>query len=394
MNHDTFQLPSGLKSGWGFFNLIWFMMTISIPVIAQELSPSNPDQISDFESRQPQPSEWINLFQEPTRKSEIDLSKHGQLTLNRMTSNGEGLLAFLDYADEQIVLFDATQNLDSARFIKIGHGIGNRLSQFGNTFDIKFLGKEELLVTDIMHSRITRWDVQGAFKESMAFDEIVPSRITICPDGTLYILLQNYDRKGMIARVNLKTRKVEKIFQRVNRFDLQSVFHRDGSMTCDDSELLYSAYYFDFLKRYTSGGDVAYSRTLTGFTPNEVLVEQGDNELGAYIRRSPEARRSVGEIFIFGGALFAGFSGNSDALMRRIDLYDPSSGFYLGTIPIEEPFEEFVIDLTGIYILTPPTEQKPPRIIQYIWDENKKIPRVEPDVRDHKTVSGKTSSKP
>lgn len=415
------QVPFSHRTGWNSLTptkivpliskkgtVFIFLLQILVEVFASPTVMAQGELYEElpFESRQPQPSEWINLFDAPDKVWELDLASYGLFTLNRMTSNGDGWLAFLDYEDEQIVLLNARNVTEWSPktddlFKKIGHGIGNSPSQFGNTFDVKFTSAEELIVTDIMHARLSKWNRSGKFLGVMSFEDIVPSRITVCPDGTLYLLLQNYTRKGMIARVNPKDGRVENVFQRVNRFDLQSVFHRDGSMTCHGSDLLYAAYYFDFLKRYAPNGDVTYSRTLTGFTPNEKLIEQGENELGAYIRRSPSARRSVGELYLHEGLLFAGFSGNSDSILRRLDLYDPVSGFYLGTIPMEEPFEEFVIDKTGIYVLTSPTDTKPPRIIHYEWEGSKRAPRTKPiQSRDLKkeesqsTDSGKTSSNP
>lgn len=319
----------------------------------------------DFDSSIAQPSDWINLFEPPAEDFKLNLAEHNLLTLNRMTGNGKGMLAFLDYSDEQIVLYNPHSSENQLPFTKIGGGMGQDLEDIGNSFDVKFLTEHELIITDIANARLSKWRTDGSFAGVIKTESIVPSRLTLCEDGTLYVLMQNYSREGTITRVDLKSGKAIATFQKVKRFDMQSVFHRDGSLICHKGELIYGAYYLDFLKRYNSNGKIQYSQKLMGFKANKELVISGDNEMGSFIRRSPEARRSVGELRIYQNYLFVGFSGHPDALLRRIDIYDPSTGFYLGTIPMPELFEEFEIDDTGLYVLTPPTPEEPPYLIRY-----------------------------
>jgi hypothetical protein len=333
--------------------------------IAQSDTLTQKIELSEFESREPQPSEWIELLPTPEKKDEVNLGEYDLYSLNRMTGNGNGLLAFLDYEDEKIVIIDGKSLSESFFFRKIGGEPGSKESQFGNTFDLKFSSENEIIVADLTNAQLSKWKTDGQFSGILSLEKIVPSRLSVCEDGSIYLLLQNYQRRGLIARIDPSTGKTISIFQKISRFDLQSVFHRDGAITCHGSDLLYSAYYDDFIKRYQQDGEVQYSKKLMGFEPNEKLVLSGENEEGMFIRRNPDARRSVGEMVVLENRLYVGFSGNQDMLMRRIDIYNPASGVYMGTIPIPEPFEEFVIDSTGLYILTPPRYDDPPRLIRY-----------------------------
>lgn len=366
--------------------LILFALFSPVPATSSLFAQSNHPEFGvedDFDASIAQPSDGIQLFDMPVLEYKLDLSEFKLLTLNRMTGNGKGMLAFLDYSDEQIVLFDPNTSESLIPFKKFGGGLGQNPEDIGNSFDIKFLADDELIITDIANNRLSKWNTDGSFSGIMKLESIVPSRIAMCDDGTLYLLMQNYSKAGTITRIDVHSGKPLSTFQKVKRFDMQSVFHRDGSLVCHNGELIYGAYYLDFLKRYDPEGKIHYSQKVMGFKANEELVITGDNEMGSFIRRSPEARRSIGELRIFKNYLFVGFSGDSDSLLRRIDVYDPMSGFYLGTIPMQEPFEEFEIDETGLYVLTSPLPHTPPYLIRYEWEMGKVYPKlrsVDPEV--------------
>lgn len=323
----------------------------------------------DLDEREPQISRYLDYLDTPYPKFRLSLDSLEQFTLNRMTGNRAGRLAFLDYMDEQVVTVDAGSREDATRsFVKFGGGLGEGPREFGNTFDVKFLNRDHLLVADLSNSRITQWDTQGTFVKGVPMEELIPSRLAVCGDGSLYVILQNYTRNGMFALVDPEG-EVRNVFQRISRFSRQSVFHRDGSIVCDGGDLIYAAYYFDFIRRYRPDGSLVYSRSIMGFEPNKTLVTTGSNEMGSYITRSPDARRSVGEMDVMGGRLFMGYSDHVDGLMRQIDLYDPETGEYEATIPFPELFEEFALDANGIYVVTPAFEDEPAELVLYAWPE-------------------------
>jgi hypothetical protein len=121
-----------------------------------------------------------------------------------------------------------------------------------------------------------------------------------------------------------------------------------------------------------------------GFQPNGALITHGVNEIGPYITRSPDARKSIGELIVFDGLLIAGYSDRTDGVMVRLDLYNPLTGEYLATVPMPEGFTDVAIDKTGVYVLSAPDLDRPQRLIRYEWRR--------PDAQ--RLLSGKTSSNP
>lgn len=341
------------------------------PQLALMLAPlltlclSFPTLAQSFEESTPQPSGQLRMLQPPELEADLDLEAADLFSINRMTVNGRGLLAFLDYQDEQIVVMDGTTFRDIRR---IGGGMGSGPMEFSNSFDVRFDDPSTLLVADVGNAWISRWSTDGSFRGVIPLEKMIPSRLAPCEDGGVYVLLQNYTRQGMFARINEHGQAL-RTFQTISRFGSQSVFHRDGSMLCLDGALYYAGYFFDFLKRYSAEGELVYSRSIKGFTPNTTLVERGSDDMGSYITRSKEARRSVGEILTWNGLLYIGFSGEKDQLLRRIDIYDPETGDYRASIPLPVPFEEFALDATGLYILTPATLEEPPKLLRYRLQE-------------------------
>jgi len=338
----------------------------SVFAFAQHIDSNN--KTDDLNKSSPQSREGLNFFPLPDLKYKIDLSRYNMLSLNRMVGNGEGVLAFLDYSDERVVIFDTKMINNENPFQKIGGSIGRGSMNFGNSFDVKFVSKNELMVTDIANARLSSWSTDGKFLGTISMENTIPSRLAVCEDGSLYILLENYTKKGTLAKLDAKTRLPVSVFQKVNRYDFQSILYRDGSLVCLNGEVIYASYYLDFLKRYDSEGNLLYSNELIEKVSTNELLVSGNNELGEFIRRSQTARRSVGELRIYQGYLFVGYSGNTDTYMRRIDIYDPSDGIYLGTIPMKEPFEEFEIDDTGLYILTTENYDSSPYLMRFSWD--------------------------
>ena len=368
----------------GVWMTLWSGFAGSGEVAAQEM-----------DARAPQTAAYLDYHPSPYPRFRVSLDSLEQFTLNRMTGNRAGRLAFLDYMDEQVVMFEAgTRESAGASIRKIGGGQGEGPMEFGNSFDVKFAADDRILVADLSNSRISEWDSDGRFVKGISMDELIPSRMAVCQDRSLYLVLQNYTRNGMFARIDSEG-EVLKIFQRISRFSRQSVFHRDGSVVCDRGDLIYSAYYFDFIRRYRPDGTLVYSRSIMGFEPNKTLVISGSNEMGSYITRSPDARRSVGEMELMGGKLFLGYSDHTDGLMRRIDIYDPETGDYESTIPMPELFEEFTLDAGGIFVVTPPFENTPAELVLYDWpSELAGLMRKSEGERTHMTDSGNTSSNP
>ena len=174
-------------------------------------------------------------------------------------------------------------------------------------------------------------------------------------------------------------------FQQIPRFSQSSIFHRDGAVLCNQNRLVFGAFYFDYLRSYNSDGTLRWSRDLVGFEENEQLLVQGENDLGRYFTINPKAKRYIGHIHVFDQMLWISFSGRTDGLMSRIDLYDSETGDYLQSIRTGTLFSEFVMGDNGVLLHYVDEDSESTHVVRY------PLPSTD---QYGASVLGNTSSKP
>lgn len=339
---------------------------------AQSLTEVNPQKTDKLQ--------WLNLG-EPL--DTLDLQSKGYYFLNRMTLLNDHTLAFLDFRRESVIAFDMSPGLHQAYGEEWIYPLGEGTHQVGNLFDLQ-PSSSGLFLADVVNRRIVEWTSKGEWSRNIEFDRVTPSRLATCSDGRFFVLLENHHPKGLFTYVDTKG-TIKAHFQKIPRFSQSSIFHRDGAVLCDQHRLFFGAFYFDYLRSYNSDGSLRWSRDLVGFEENEKLLVQGENDLGRYFTINPRAKRSIGNIQVFDNKLWISFSGRTDGLMTRLDLYDPETGDYIQSIRMGERFSEFVVGRLGILLHYVDEDSESTHIVRY------PLPSTD---QYGASVWGKTSSKP
>lgn len=335
----------------------WFLTlsmisSLQIHAQAQSLSSSTPQTTTKLQ--------WIDLGK---AVDTLDLQKKGYYFLNRMTLLGPKTIGFLDFRRESVLAFDFSSGLQQAYTEEWIYPLGEGAHQVGNLFDIQ-PSLEGVLLTDVVNRRVSEWSRKGEWTRNIDLENVTPSRLATCKDGSFYVLLENHHIKGMLAYVD-SNHTLQSHFQRVSRFHESSIFHRDGALVCAQNNLVFGAFYFDYLRSYAPDGTLRWSRNLMGFEKNEKLLVQGENDLGRYFTINPKARRSIGNIHSVQNDLWVSFSGRSDGLMTRIDVYHSQTGEYIQSIKTQEVFSEFVVSSEGVFLHYVDEDSESTHVIRY-----------------------------
>jgi hypothetical protein len=112
---------------------------------------------------------------------------------------------------------------------------------------------------------------------------------------------------------------------------------------------------------------------------------QGENDLGRYFTINPKAKRSIGNIHAFDQTLWISFSGRTDGLMTRLDLYNTETGDYIKSIRTGERFSEFVVGDNGVLLHYVDEDSESTHVVRY------PLPSTD---QYGASVWGNTSSKP
>lgn len=329
-------------------------------VLSFGFTPAYAQSLTDVTPQKTDRLKWIDLG---GAMDTLDLQSKGYYFLNRMTLLDDYSLAFLDFRRESVIAFDISSGLHLAYAEEWIYPLGEGTHQVGNLFDIQ-PSPNGLLLTDVVNRRISEWTLRGEWDRNIQLDRMTPSRLATCNDGSFFVLLENHHVKGMFAYLNTEA-EVEAHFQRIPRFNQSSIFHRDGAVFCDQNRLVFGAFYFDYLRSYLPDGTLRWSRDLVGFEENKNLLVQGENDLGRYFTINPKAKRSIGNIYAFNQTLWISFSGRTDGLMSRIDLYDSETGDYLQSIRTGTLFSEFVVGATGVLLHYVDEDSESTRVVRY-----------------------------
>ncbi|MDR9446561.1 MAG: hypothetical protein RI519_02350 [Balneolaceae bacterium] len=349
-------------------------------MVSFAVSPSHAQSLTEVTPQNTDRLQWIGLEE---ALDTLDLQSKGYYFLNRMTLLDEHSLAFLDFRRESVIAFDLSTGLHQAFGEEWIYPLGEGTHQVGNLFDIQ-PSSRGLFLTDVVNRRIIEWTTKGEWDRNIELDRVTPSRLATCQNGSFFVLLENHHRKGLFAFVDDQA-KVKAHFQQIPRFSQSSIFHRDGAVLCTNNRLFFGAYYFDYLRSYESDGTLRWSRDLVGFEQNEKLLVQGENDLGRYFTINPKAKRSIGNIQEFDNTLWISFSGRTDGLMTRVDLYNTETGDYIQSIRMDEHFSEFVVGSMGLMLHYLDEDSESTHVVRY---------PLPPTNQYGESVLGKTSSNP
>ena len=323
-------------------------------------SLTNAQSLTDVTPQKTDRLKWIDLGE---ALDTLDLQSKGYYFLNRMTLLNDHSLAFLDFRRESVIVFDMSSGLHQAYGEDWIYPLGEGTHQVGNQFDIQ-PSSSGLYLTDVVNRRSVEWTLKGEWDRTIELDRVTPSRLATCTDGSFYVLLENHHKKGMFAYLDTEG-IIKAHFQQIPRFSQSSIFHRDGAILCNQNRLLFGAFYFDYLRSYNSDGTLRWSRDLVGFEENEQLLVQGENDLGRYFTINPKAKRSIGHIHVFDQMLWISFSGRTDGLMTRLDLYNTETGDYIKSIRTGELFSEFVVGDNGVLLHYVDEDSESTQIVRY-----------------------------
>ncbi len=253
-------------------------------------------------------------------------------------------IVFFDFARYELVVYNLADNV----FQFYGNR-GKGPKEFGQIFDLKAGGNDEIFLIDTGNNKMIRWNVEGRFLGEFATgsSSIRPARFTVCKDSNLiYILSSQYSSNGIIHQFE-KNGNLRQSFYEPEVKDIRLVYYTDGSLECDqEGNLYYSTLYVNKIRKYSNNGKLVYDMPVYDSSPNEEIVKVD----GRLANLNPSATRYSGDIYYMNGKLYVGYSGRARNHFRLIDVYLDSKQEYLHSIQLPFEFQEFVIDEERIII--------------------------------------------
>ncbi len=277
---------------------------------------------------------------------DLKLSDHGVYNPDLLSANERGDIVVFDYAEYKLA-HATVDNMEFNLFSKGGRGRGP--AEFQMVMDLELDEEGNIYITDSRKGKLVQWNTLGEFiKEYKANKHLpAPSRLTRCSNGNLYVLSQQYSKKGIFHRVS-KEGKLLNSFFKIDTFEKRLAYFTDGRLSCDENEYLYhSPLYINEIKKFNSDGELIFKIPIYGFEKNEkILVKDG-----RFYDPAPDIRRATGDIFVRDGIMIVAYSDRKDMDSQLLDVYSSEKGVYQYSIEIPSIFNEIAVTSKNIVLL-------------------------------------------
>ena len=280
-----------------------------------------------------------------TLVSEIKLSDYGIYEEGLISANDKGEIAFFDYGEFKIA-YSTIDNLDFKFFDRGGRGRGP--AEFEMVKDLTLDDEGNIYLTDRNKGTLVQWNTSGEFIKEFKPNKNLPSpaRLTKCPNGTLYVLSDQYGKKGIFHRMSNEG-KLQNSFFKIKSFEKRFPYYTDGKLSCDENEYLYHApLYINEIKKFNTKGDIMFKIPVYGFEENEKIMVKD----GRFYEPAPGVRRATGDIYVRNGKMIVAYSGRKDMNSQLLDVYSSEDGKYEYSIEVPYIFNEVVVTNKNIIL--------------------------------------------
>ncbi len=282
---------------------------------------------------------------ELTFVKEVKLSDYGIYESSILSANERGDIVVFDYSEFKIA-YASIDELDFKLFERGGRGRGP--DEFQMIKDLKLVNEGNIYLTDRDKGTLTQWNTSGEFIKEFKPNKNLPSpaRLARCPSGTLYILSDQYGKKGIFHRVS-KEGKLLNSFFKIKSFEKRFPYYTDGRLACDESDFLYHVPLFiNEIKKFNKEGEIVFKIPVYGFEENkEIMVKDG-----RFYEPAPNVRRATSNVFVRNGKMIVAFSGRKDLNSQLLDVYSSEDGKYEYSIEMPYIFDEIALTSKNVIL--------------------------------------------
>jgi len=210
-------------------------------------------------------------------------------------------------------------------------GNGRGPGEYLNPIDVELASDGSIFVVDSQLRRLDKWSHSGELIDSKSIDSFAPFRMTLNEHSNeLFIFAPSEER--LFHRYDRRYNHLSS-FQTAPdslRFLLKNVY-LSGEIVSDANGIYYAGNGNHFLKKYTSGGELLFSRVMIEeISPPSLVAESAGNSNGEMLKISDDFKRAARTIESFQNYIFVLYFGNNVNLIgRTVDVYDSDSGDYL-----------------------------------------------------------------
>lgn len=248
-----------------------------------------------------------------------------------------------DVGNNKVVIYSGPENSkfwvaytenpsENFTFGSYGRGPGEYL----NPIDVEFANDGSIFVMDSQLRRLDIWSQSGELKESKLIDSFAPFRITL-PEHSNELLIFAPSEERLFHRYDSRYNHLSS-FQTASdslRFLLKNVY-LSGEIDSDANAIYYAGNGNHFFKKYSSDGELLFSRVMIEeISPPSLVAESVDNGGGETLKISDDFKRAARTIKYYQNKIYVLYFGNNVNLIgRTIDVYNSDSGDYLYSLNI------------------------------------------------------------
>ncbi len=282
---------------------------------------------------------------ELAKSKEVMLSDYGIYEPALLSVNDRGDLVIFDYSEFKIA-YTSIDELDFKLFERGGRGRGP--AEFQMVKDLKLDNEGNIYLTDRDKGTVVQWNTDGEFIKEFKPNKNLPSpaRLTRCPNGTIYVLSDQYGKKGIFHRVSEEGKLLNSFFK-IKSFEKRFPYYTDGRLSCDENEYLYHApLYINEIKKFNTKGEIIFEIPVYGFEENENIMIKD----GRFYEPASDVRRATGDIIVRNGKMIVGYSGRKDMNSKLLDVYSSEDGKYEYSIEVPYLFNEVAVTSKNIIL--------------------------------------------